>query len=218
MGQKVHPRAFRLAVTKVWDGVWFAKKGRFKELLREDVLLRDFLKKRLRDALVDKIEIERSHDNVTINIYSAKPGFVIGRAGSGIEQLNKTLKSKFFAGRRVKLNVNVKEIKHSAISSRIVATQIAMDIEKRMPFRRVMKMARDKVMKGGAEGVKITLKGRLNGAEIARSESVTEGKVPLHNLRADIDFSREKAHTTYGVIGVRVWINRGEIFEKTSQK
>lgn len=218
MGQKVHPRAFRLIITKTWDGVWFAKKGRFKELLREDVQLRDFLKKRLREALVDKIEIERSRDNVTINIYSAKPGFVIGRAGSGIEQLNKDLKTKFFAGRRVKLNVNVKEIKHSAICSRIVATQIAMDIEKRMPFRRVMKMARDKVMKGGAEGVKITLKGRLNGAEIARSESVTEGKVPLHNLRADIDFSREMARTTYGVIGVRVWINRGEVFEKTSQK
>lgn len=213
MAQKVHPKAFRLGVTQTWDGVWFGRDN-YVANLREDVRIRDLLRKKLKDALVDRIEIERSRGKLTITLHSAKPGIIIGRAGAGIEELNKVLKKNFFRGRRVNLNINVKEVQKPSLSAEIVGQQIAADIEKRMPFRRVMKQARERVMKAGAEGVKIVVKGRLNGADIARSEGVAEGKIPLHNLRADIDFARIRAWTTYGTIGVRVWINRGEVFDK----
>jgi len=215
MGKKTHPIAFRLAVTHDWQAHWFADRD-FTSFLREDVSIRAFLLKALREAQVDRVEIERSRQNLIINILAAKPGVVIGRAGAGIEELKKKLKVKFFQGRRTTLSVNVKEIERPALSSRVTGLQIAMDIEKRMPFRRVMKMAIERVMKGGAEGVKITLSGRLNGAEIARTETLAQGKIPLHNLRADIDFASIAANTIYGTIGVKVWINRGEVFEKVS--
>lgn len=218
MGRKVHPKAFRLGVTRSWDGIWFAKKINYVSQLKEDVLIREFLLKKLKEALVDRIEIERSRGNVTVSIHSAKPGIIIGRAGAGIEELNKELKKKFYRGRRVNLNINVKEVQKPSLSSRIVAQQIAFDIEKRMPFRRVMKMAIERVLKANAEGVKVTVKGRLNGAEIARSETIAQGKIPLHNLRADIDYSSIRAWTTFGTIGVKVWINRGEVFEKVEKK
>ena len=166
----------------------------------------------LKEALVDRVEIERSRQTLSITIYSAKPGVIIGRAGAGIEDLNKKIKTKFYRGRRVDLRVNVKEVSHPSLSARIVGLQVVADLEKRMPFRRIMKMAIEKVLKAEAQGVKITLSGRLNGAEIARTETLAKGKIPLHNLRADIDFASVTAFTIFGTIGVKVWINRGEVF------
>lgn len=217
MGHKVHPRAFRLGVTRGWDAVWFADRKQFKQNLKEDVNIRAFLFKELKEALVDRIEIERSRQNLKISIFSAKPGIVIGRAGAGIEEITKKLKENFYRGKKVGISINVKEIPHPSLCARIVAQQIAFDIEKRMPFRRVMKSTVEKVMKAGALGVKVGLGGRLNGAEIARSESIAKGKTPLHNLRSDIDFAAVKAQTLWGAIGVKVWINRGEVFEEKSQ-
>jgi small subunit ribosomal protein S3 len=213
MGKKTHPIAFRLAVSRDWQAHWFADKD-LKSTLREDVQMRAFLLKELREALVDRVDIERARQNVTVTILSAKPGVVIGRAGAGIEEVKKKLKTRFFRGRRVNLNINVKELEKPALSARVNALQIAMDLEKRMPFRRVMKMTIERIMKSGGEGVKITVSGRLNGAEIARTETLAQGKIPLHNLRADINFASLAAHTIYGAIGVKVWINRGEVFEK----
>lgn len=213
MGRKVHPKVFRLAVTQAWQGTWFSKLDHFNELLQEDVQIRAYLLKNLRDALIDRIEIERTRQTLSVVIYSAKPGFIIGRAGAGIEELKKKILNEYYRGRRVALNLNVKEVQKPSLSARIVATQMAMDIEKRMPFRRVMKQGMERVMKAGALGVKVGLSGRLNGAEISRREVLLEGSVPLHNLRADVDFSRVPAWTVYGTIGVKVWINRGEVFQ-----
>lgn len=212
MGHKVHPRSFRLSTIRTWDSIWFAKQ-KFSTLLREDVRIRDFLRRELKDALVDRIEIERTRQHVAIVIHSAKPGAIIGRAGAGIEELKKKVMSRFFRNRRVNVNVNVKEVARPSLSANIVGQQIALDIERRLPFRRAMKSAIERVLKAHGEGVKLTLGGRLNGAEIARTETLARGKVPLHNLRADIDFATVPAHTIYGIIGIKVWINRGEVFE-----
>ena len=214
MGQKVHPTAFRLGVTRGWDGIWFAGKDRFARLLEQDVRIRAFVMKELKEALVDRVEVDRSRQEIKLIIHSAKPGIIIGRQGAGIEDLTKKLKKNFFRGRRLKISVNVKEIQKPSLSAQVVAQQIAADIQKRMPFRRVMKWARERVQKAGAQGVKITVGGRLNGAEIARSETITFGKIPLHTLRADIDYASVMARTIWGAIGIKVWINRGEVFEK----
>lgn len=215
MGQKVHPNIFRVGVIRGWDGVWFANKKGFKSLLKEDVEIREFLRSALKEALVDRIEIERSRQEVRLIIHSAKPGIIIGRGGSGIEDLTQKLRKEFFRGRRVKLSINVKEVQKPSLSSQVIAQQIAADIEKRMPFRRVMKMAIDRSLKAGAQGVKISIAGRLNGADIARRETIAQGKIPLHNLRSDIDFASVAARTIWGAIGVKVWVNRGEVFENT---
>lgn len=214
MGQKVHPNIFRLGVNRPWDGVWFAAKKGFRFQLKEDVEIRDFLRKTLKEALVDRIEIERSRQEIRLLIHCAKPGIVIGRGGTGIEELSKKLRKEFFRGRRVKMGINVKEIQKPSLSSQVIAQQVAADIEKRMPFRRVMKMAIERAFKAGALGVKITISGRLNGADIARRETIAQGKIPLHNLRSDIDFAAVPARTIWGAIGVKVWINRGEVFRE----
>ncbi len=213
MGNKVNPIGFRVGVIRGWDGVWFANRQQFKNFLKEDVAIRDYLKKLLKEALVDRIEIERSRQEIRLMIYSAKPGIIIGRGGAGIEDLTKKLKTTFFPGRRVKMSLNVKEIQKPSLSAQVIGQQIAADIEKRMPFRRVMKMAIERAKKAGALGVKVTISGRLNGSDIARRETIADGKIPLHNLRSDIDFAPVKAQTIWGSIGVKVWINRGEIFE-----
>lgn len=213
MGNKVHPNSFRIGVIRGWDGVWFANRQQFKTFLKEDVAIRDYLKAQLKEALVDRIEIERSRQEIRLMIYSAKPGIIIGRGGAGIEDLTKKLKTKFFPGRRVKMSVNVKEIQKPSLSAQVIGQQIAADIEKRMPFRRVMKMAIERAKKAGALGVKVTISGRLNGSDIARRETIADGKIPLHNLRSDIDFAPVKAQTIWGSIGVKVWINRGEVFD-----
>ncbi|MBI4713936.1 30S ribosomal protein S3 [Candidatus Uhrbacteria bacterium] len=218
MGHKVHPRVFRLGVTRGWDAVWFANGKQMRQNLKEDVGIRAFLKKELKEALVDRIEIERSRQNLKISIFSAKPGLVIGRAGAGIEELSKKIKQNFFRGKRVGISINVKELSQSSLFACVVGQQMAAEIEKRMPFRRVMKSAVERVMKAGAKGVKVMLSGRLNGAEIARTEMIAQGKTPLHNLRSDIDFASVKAQTIWGSIGVKVWINRGEVFEEVAEK
>lgn len=212
MGQKVHPRGFRIGVIRGWDGVWFADRKSFKHNLKEDVQMRDFLKGLLKEAQVDHIEIERSRQDLKIGIFSAKPGVIIGRAGAGIEDLTKKLKDKFFPGKRVAISLNVKELQRPSLSAQVVGQQIAADMEKRMPFRRSMKSAIERVMKAGALGVKVSVAGRLNGADIARREAIANGKIPLHTLRSDIDFATVRAETIWGTIGVKVWINRGEVF------
>lgn len=214
MGNKVHPNAFRIGVIRGWDGIWFGVKKQYAQTLQEDVKIRAFLKKQLKEALVDHVEIERSRQEIRLNIHSAKPGVIIGRGGTGIEDITKKLREEFFRGRRVKMSVNVKEIQQPSLSASVIGQQIAADIEKRMPFRRVMKMAIDRAKKAGALGVKVRVSGRLNGSEIARRETIADSKIPLHTMRADIDFASVTAHTIWGTIGVKVWINRGEVFAK----
>ncbi len=218
MGTKVNPRAHRLATIQPPDAKWFSRGERFRQFLKDDVLVRAYLLKKLREASVDRIEIERTNQNLNIIIHTAKPGIVIGRAGSGAEDLKKQMKKMFFRGRRVNITLNVQEVIKPTSSSAIVAEQVAMEIEKRMPFRRSMKQAIERVMKGGALGVKVKLGGRLNGAEIARTEALSAGTIPLQTLRADIDFARSTARTMYGAIGIKVWVYRGDIFEEKQKK
>lgn len=224
MGNKVHPKVFRLSTIYGWDSKWFASGKKFVAALSEDVTIRSFLRKQLKEAQVDKIEVERTPKHVTIAIYAAKPGVVIGRAGAGIEELKKKIVKNFYQGRRVTLAINVHEIARPMLSGEVIGQQIAKELESRMAFRRSMKMAIERVMKAGAKGVKLTLSGRLNGAEIARTETLSQGSIPLHNLRADIDFARVRATTLQGVIGIKVWIYRGEVFggtvaeQKTEEK
>ena len=215
MGNKVHPNALRIGVIRGWDGIWFGgRPQQYAATLQEDVKIRAFLMKQWKEALVARVEIERSRQEIRLNIHSAKPGVIIGRGGTGIEEITKKLKGEFFRGRRVKMTVNVKEIQKPSLSSQVIGQQIVADIEKRMPFRRVMKMAIERAKKAGALGVKVRISGRLNGSEIARRETIADGKIPLHTMRADIDFASVTAHTIWGAIGVKVWINRGEVFEK----
>lgn len=183
-------------------------------MLEEDAKIRTFLEKRLKEAQVDQVHIERSLQQVNVTIFAAKPGFIIGRAGAGIEEVKAKMMRALFPGKHMMLQLSVKEVTRPSLSSRIVGMQIAGDIERRLPFRHTMKAAIERVMKAGAVGVKITLSGRLNGAEIARVEKLAQGSVPLQNLRADVDFAAVRAETIYGTIGVRVWINRGEVFEQ----
>lgn len=211
MGHKVHPKIFRIGTVATWDSKWFSDKN-FIKFLREDVLIRRFLKKKLRESAIDKIVIDRSRNTVTITVHTAKPGFIIGRAGSGADELKKELKDMFFRGQRVTIHINVQDIGHGALSAAITAVQVAMDIEKRMPFRRVMKQTVDRIMMGGAKGCRIIVAGRLNGADIARSERVSQGSIPLQNLRANIQYYHAEANTMFGVIGVKVWIYLGEVF------
>lgn len=213
MGHKVHPKVFRLNTVFTWDSKWFARGRQFVKQLQEDTELRVFLRKALKDAGLNDIGIERTPKHVTITLRAAKPGVVIGRQGAGIEDLKKKLMLNFYRGRRVTLNLNVQEIANPSLAASVVGQQIAQELEKRMPFRRSMKMTIERVMKSGAKGVKLTVSGRLNGSEIARTETLSQGSIPLHNLRADIDFARERANTVYGVIGVKVWIYRGDVFE-----
>lgn len=214
MGNKVHPKVFRLGTVGTWHARWFAKKNEFPKWLREDILLREHVWNALKDAGLDKVDIERSRGKVTIVVHAAKPGFVIGRSGAGIEDLKKKIVAEFFKGKKVDLHINIQEVSRPSLSSQIVMQSMIGDLEKRIPFRRVLKQALDRVQKGGALGAKVWVKGRLNGAEIARVETLAWGKVPLHNLRADIDYAQGFAKTLFGTIGVKVWINRGEVFEE----
>lgn len=199
-----------------WDSRWFATKD-FPKLLREDVKIKTFLRTKLKEASVDRIMIERTSRALTITITTAKPGVIIGRAGTGIEDLKKQLRTLVGHGKKddkFGVNLNVVEVSNPSLASNIVIQSMIADIEKRMPFRRVLKQHLDRVQKAGAKGVKLQIKGRLNGAEIARDEKLAWGSVPLHNLRADIDYASDFARTAYGTIGIKVWIYRGEIFEK----
>ena len=194
-----------------WQSKWFSAKD-YAGLLEQDVKIRKYLRTQLQDAGIDKIEIERSPGKMTINLKVAKPGLVIGRGGSGIEELRQAITKKFI-DKKLDLKLNIVELEDPNLSAGAILQTMVADIEKRMPFRRVMKSALDKMVKAGAEGAKVMVSGRLNGVDIARRETLTNGKVPLHTLRANIDYARGVARTTYGAIGVKVWIYKGLYFE-----
>ena len=217
MGQKVHPIGIRLGISKDWLSKWFSNSSEFPNNVYQDFLIRKTLNERLKDAAIGKIQIEKSSEKTTITINSARPGIVIGRKGEGIEGLRSEL-AKLMNTTINNIHLNIKEIKKPELDAKLVASSITQQLERRVLFRRAMKRAVTNTMRLGAEGIKVKISGRLNGAEIARSEWYQEGRVPLHTLRADIDYSVAEAKTTYGIIGVKVWIFRGEInqTEKTN--
>jgi small subunit ribosomal protein S3 len=220
MGHKINPVAFRLGIQKDWSSRWYSEKNRVS-FLREDFSIREFLKKKLDKASVDGIDIVRSGNSISISIRSARPGMIIGRGGKGLDELQQGIKKilvKLCAERKVKFNstlkIEIEEIKKPELFARLIGKNIAEQLEKRIPFRRAMKMMVEKVMaEPSIKGIKVLAKGRLGGAEIARKEQLTKGKIPLQNLRADIDYAHEEADTTYGKIGVKVWLYKGDKFE-----
>ena len=209
MGQKVHPRGFRLGVIDSSDSRWFARRD-YDDLLHEDLKLRKFLKQKLYHAGISKVEIERAANKAKINIYTARPGIVIGKKGAEIEKL----KSELAAMTERETFINIHEVRRPDLDGQLVAENIALQLERRVAFRRAMKEAVSRGMRMGAQGIKVRAGGRLGGAEIARSEWYREGRVPLHTLRADISYGTAEAKTTYGIIGVKVWIFRGEILTR----
>ena len=206
MGQKINPKGFRVGVIHDWESKWYAEKD-FATFLHEDIKIRAFINKKLADASVSTIEIERAANRVNISIHTAKPGMVIGKGGAEVEALRTELNN--LTGRKV--HINIVEIKKPDLDAHLVGLSIATQLEQRVAFRRAMKQAMQRTMRSGAKGIKTQAAGRLNGADIARREHYTEGTVPLHTLRADIDYAWEEATTTYGQIGIKTWINRGEI-------
>ncbi|MDA8096384.1 MAG: 30S ribosomal protein S3 [Clostridia bacterium] len=215
MGQKVDPRGLRLGIVRDWDAKWFANKKNFSDLLIEDIKLRNFIKKKLYPAGIARVQIERTANRVRIAIHTAKPGIVIGRGGTEVEALRKQLEK--MSGRQA--SINIVEIKAPELDAQLVAENVSSQLERRIAFRRAMKQVVSRSMKMGAKGIRIAVSGRLGGAEIARTEWYSEGKVPLHTLRADIDYGFAEAKTTYGKIGVKVWIYRGEVLpEKASRQ
>src|SRR4249920_1059848 len=210
MGQKIHPTGFRLSVTRNWASRWYAGNGNFAQMLNEDLKARAFLKKKLKNASVGRIVIERPAKNARFTIYSSRPGVVIGKKGEDIEVLKSAL-TKIMG---VPVHVNIEEIRKPEIDSQLIADSIAQQLEKRIMFRRAMKRAMQNAMRLGAQGIKIMSAGRLNGIEIARTEWYREGRVPLHTLRADIDYGMGEAKTNYGVIGIKCWVYKGEIVPK----
>lgn len=211
MGQKTHPVGFRLGINKTWQSNWFDEK-RFAEKLSEDLMLRRYLEQRLSNAGISKIEIERTLKQITVNINTARPGIVIGRKGADVEKLRVELKT--LTGKEVQ--INILEVKVPELEAALVADTLAQQLRGRVSFRRAMKRALQTTRRMGAEGVKITCKGRLGGAEMARSETYKDGRIPLHTLRADIDYALRVSNTTYGTIGVKVWICKGEVFGKNT--
>src|SRR5919112_7283 len=206
MGQKIHPTGFRLAVNRNWGSKWFANKKHYGPTLAEDIKVREYLKKKLSHASVAKVTIERPAKNARITIHSARPGVVIGKKGEDIETLRSDLR-RMMGG---EVGLNIEEIRKPEIDAQLVADSIAQQLEKRIMFRRAMKRAMQNAMRLGAQGIKIMSAGRLNGIEIARTEWYREGRVPLHTLRADIDYGTSEASTTYGIIGVKVWVYKGD--------
>lgn len=206
MGQKIHPTGFRLAVSRNWASRWYAGNKDFAGMLADDLQVREFLKKRLKNASVGRVLIERPAKNARITIYSARPGVVIGKKGEDIERLKVEL-TKMLG---VPVHVNIEEIRKPELDAQLIADSITQQLEKRIMFRRAMKRAMQNAMRLGAQGIKIMSAGRLNGAEIARTEWYREGRVPLHTLRADVDYGTSEAHTTYGIIGVKVWVYKGD--------
>lgn len=214
MGQKVDPRGLRLGIVRDWDAKWYAGKKDFSNLLLEDVKVRDYIKQKLFAAGISRVHIERTANRVRIAIHTAKPGVVIGRGGAEVEVLRKELEK--LTGRQI--SINIVEIKTPELDAQLVAENVAAQLQRRIAFRRAMKQAVGRAMKLGAKGIRISVAGRLAGAEIARTEWYSEGKVPLHTLRADIDYGFSEAKTTYGKIGVKVWIYRGEILPERAAR
>ncbi|MFZ0444278.1 MAG: 30S ribosomal protein S3 [Bacillus sp. (in: firmicutes)] len=206
MGQKVNPIGLRIGVIRDWESRWYAGKD-YAELLHEDLKVREYIAKRLADSSVSKVEIERAANRLNVTIHTAKPGMVIGKGGTEVEALRKALNS--LTGKRV--HINILEIKRADLDAKLVAENIARQLENRVSFRRAQKQVIQRAMRAGAKGIKTMVSGRLGGADIARSESYSEGTVPLHTLRADIDYAHAEADTTYGKLGVKVWIYKGEV-------
>ena len=209
MGQKVHPTGIRLGISKDWNSTWYAEKGDYAEQLRSDLEVRDYLRDRLKQAAVSRIEIERPAKSARITIHTARPGIVIGKKGEDIEKLRRDV-SRLMG---VPTHITVAEIRKPELDAQLVAEGIAQQLERRIMFRRAMKRAVGNSMRLGALGIKVQVSGRLNGADIARTEWYREGQVPLHTLRADVDYGFVEAETTYGVLGVKVWIYKGEVFD-----
>lgn len=215
MGQKVNPHGLRVGVIKGWDAQWYANKKDFSEFLVEDYKIREFIKNKYYTFGISKTTIERAQGKVTVNIFTSKPGMLIGVKGAGVEQLKKEL-GKVVAKGRV-IHINIMEVKRPDMDAQLVAENIAAQLEKRASFRRSMKQAMGRVMRSGAKGVKIMVSGRLDGAEIARSESYHDGSIPLQTLRADIDYAEAEANTTFGKIGIKVWVYKGEVIPQLKE-
>ena len=214
MGQKVNPNGMRLGINKTWNSFWYADKKDIAKNIKEDNVIRNYILKEYKSCAISNVLIERTNDSVTVSISTGKPGVLIGQKGAGVEALKKNVEKLSDAK---KVNVNIVEVKNQDLDAKLVAESIAAQLEKRAQFRRVMKAAMQRVMRAGAQGVKTMVSGRLDGAEIARSEHYHEGSLPLHTIRANIDYACVEAHTTFGVLGVKVWIYKGEILGKVSQ-
>jgi len=212
MGQKVNPISLRLGINRGWDSVWFAKKSEYGKFLIEDYKIREYVKKRVVNSGVSKVIIERTSKKCIVSIYTSRPGFVIGKKGSDVENIKKNL-SKISSA---EVSLNIKEVKKPELNSYLVAENIAQQLVKRIAFRKTMKRAIQSALRLGAKGIRVCLAGRLAGNEIARTEWLREGSVPLHTFRADVDYAEAEALTTYGIIGIKVWIYKGEIFSKSS--
>jgi small subunit ribosomal protein S3 len=208
MGQKVNPIGFRTGPIFTWSSRWFAKHDKYRRALQEDVLIRKFLKKRLKEASVSKVDVERQSNTVTVHVHTAKPGVVIGRGGQGVTELQAEIKKQLI-DQKQSVQLNIMELEHANLSAMLTVQAVAADIEKRIPFRRAIKQGLYRLNKAGATGAKILVSGRLDGSEIARVEKLVEGKIPLHTISARIDYARGIARTTYGVIGIKVWVYRG---------
>ena len=214
MGQKVHPIGIRLGISKDWNSTWYAERGDYAEMLNSDLAVRAYLQKRLQQAAVSRIQIERPAKTARITIHTARPGIVIGKKGEDIEKLRRDVTEHM----GVPTHISVAEIRKPELAAQLVAEGIAQQLERRIMFRRAMKRAVGNSMRLGALGIKVKLSGRLNGADIARSEWYREGQVPLHTLRADVDYGVVEAATTYGILGVKVWIYKGEVFDLYAPK
>ena len=212
MGQKVNPIGFRLGINRCWDSVWFSKKREFGKLLIEDYKIREYVKKNVVNSGVSQVLIERTSKKCIVSIYTSRPGFVIGKKGSDIDKIKKSL-SKISD---TEVSLNIKEVKRPELNSYLVAENIAQQLVKRIAFRKTMKRAMQSALRLGAKGIRVCLSGRLAGNEIARTEWLREGSVPLHTFRADVDYAEAEALTTYGLIGIKVWIYKGEVFSKKS--
>ncbi|MBI5728291.1 MAG: 30S ribosomal protein S3 [Candidatus Magasanikbacteria bacterium] len=210
MGHKVHPRIHRLQIIDTWDSRWFAKKN-YAAFAAEDIRIREFLLKRFKDAHIDTVGIERGPKQMTVTIIAAKPGFIIGRGGAELEVVRKELERRFLQMKR-KVKLNIQELHSPALSAAVIAQTMVSEIERRIPFRRVMKQTIERVMKSGARGIKVRMAGRLNGVEIARRETLSAGSVPLITFRSGVEYSYQPAFTIYGKIGIKVWIYHGEVF------
>jgi small subunit ribosomal protein S3 len=213
MGQKVHPYGFRLGVTKTWRSRWFAKQD-YAKLLREDLELRESLRGRLKAAGVSAVEVDRPGNKLRITIYTSRPGIIIGRKGAEIEKLKQDLAKKTHRD----IFIDIQEVHKPELDAQLVSESIALQLEKRVAFRRAMRKAVDSALRFGCKGIKVRVSGRLNGAEIARSEWYLQGQLPLHTLRADIDYGFTEAHTTYGVIGIKVWVYKGEVLDFAARR
>ncbi|MGD2172452.1 MAG: 30S ribosomal protein S3 [Gammaproteobacteria bacterium] len=212
MGQKVHPTGFRLGIATDWTSKWYADSGQFADFLEEDLKIRDFLKKKLAQAAVSRIQISRPAKSIAVTIHTARPGIIIGKKGEDIERLRIEV-AELVNIHINNVKINIEEIRKPELDAQLVAEGIASQLERRVMFRRAMRRSVTNAMRIGAEGIKINVAGRLNGAEIARSEWYREGRVPLHTLRADVDYGFAEALTTYGILGVKVWIYKGEVFD-----